>query len=123
MIVQIIKNEEIMYKLTFLPFIGKSYNNNNAFGNKRIMVLGESHYASVTSPDITRDVLARYLDPSIEREGWMNTFLKFERSLVNKETTREDSRHTHCLGTSSMVQSSIHKLGRGGRNPCRWLCR
>ena len=81
-----------MYKLTFLPFIGKSYNNNNAFGNKRIMVLGESHYGSVTSPDITRDVLARYLDPSLEREGWMNTFLKFERSLVNKETTREDSR-------------------------------
>ena len=81
-----------MYKLTFLPFIGKSYNNNNAFGNKRIMVLGESHYGSVTSPDITRDVLARYLDPSLEREGWMHTFLKFERSLVNKETTREDSR-------------------------------
>lgn len=81
-----------MYNLTFLPFIGKSYNNNNAFGNKRIMVLGESHYGSVPSPDITRDVLARYLDPTLEREGWMNTFLKFERSLVNKETTREDSR-------------------------------
>lgn len=55
------------------------------------MVLGDSHYGSVTSPSITKDVLAQYLNPNIEREGWMNTFLKFERSLVGKETTKQDS--------------------------------
>ena len=79
-----------MYPLTFQPFVGTSYGRNNIFG-KKIMVLGESHYGSIPSSDITRDVIAQYLNPNVEREGWMNTFLKFERSLVNKETTRQDS--------------------------------
>ena len=79
-----------MYKLTFLPFVGKNYNNGGMFG-KRIMVLGDSHYGSVPQPNITQDVLGWYLDQNVEREGWMNTFLKFERSLVNRETTPKDS--------------------------------
>ena len=79
-----------MYNLTFLPFVGKNYNNGGMFG-KRIMVLGDSHYGSVPQPNITRDVLGWYLDQNVEREGWMNTFLKFERSLVNRETTPKDS--------------------------------
>lgn len=87
------KNQEkTMYELNFLPFVGKSYNNKNMFGNTKIMVLGESHYGTVPSASITRDVLNSYLDPSMEREGWMNTFVKFERSLVDKETSREDSK-------------------------------
>ena len=45
-----------MYKLTFLPFVGKNYNNGGMFG-KRIMVLGDSHYGSVPQPNITQDVL------------------------------------------------------------------
>ena len=81
-----------MYKLTFLPFIGRSYYNTNVLGDKKIMALGESHYGTTPTPDITKDVLARYLNPSVEHEGWMNTFTKFERSLVNKETSREESR-------------------------------
>lgn len=79
-----------MYNLTFLPFVGKNYNNGGMFG-KRIMVLGDNHYGSVPQPNITRDVLGWYLDQNVEREGWMNTFLKFERSLVNRETTPKDS--------------------------------
>lgn len=79
-----------MYNLTFLPFVGKNYNNGGMFGT-RIMVLGDSHYGSVPQPNITRDVLGWYLDQNVEREGWMNTFLKFERSLVNRETTPKDS--------------------------------
>ena len=79
-----------MYNLTFLPFVGKDYKNGGMFG-KRIMVLGDSHYGSVPDANITRDVMAQYLDADCEREGWMNTFLKFERSLVNKETTASDS--------------------------------
>ena len=79
-----------MYKLTFLPFVGKNYINGGMFG-KKIMVLGDSHYGSVPQPNITQDVLGWYLDQNVEREGWMNTFLKFERSLVNRETTASDS--------------------------------
>ena len=80
-----------MYPLTFLPFVGKDYHSGGIFGRK-LMVMGDSHYGSVPSPDTTRQVLGWYLDPSVEREGWMNTFLKFERSLVGKETTAQDSR-------------------------------
>ena len=79
-----------MYNLTFLPFVGKDYKNGGMFG-KRIMVLGDSHYGSVPDANITRDVMAQYLDADCEREGWMNTFLKFERSLVNRESTASDS--------------------------------
>ena len=80
-----------MYPLTFLPFVGKDYHSGGIFGRK-LMVMGDSHYGSVPSPDITRQVLGWYLDASVECEGWMNTFLKFERSLVGKETTAQDSR-------------------------------
>ena len=79
-----------MYPLTFLPFVGKAYNTGGIFG-KKVMVLGESHYGSVPDPQTTRKVLGWYLDPSVEREAWMSTFLKFERSLVGRETSHEDS--------------------------------
>lgn len=79
-----------MNSVKFLPYVGSSYYN-NAFG-KKIMILGESHYGTVSSPNITQDVINAYLDVTLEREGWMNTYTKFERSLVNKETTREDSK-------------------------------
>lgn len=79
-----------MYPLTFLPFVGKDYNRGGLFG-KRIMVLGDSHYGSVPKSDITQEVLGWYLDPNVEREGWMSTFLKFERSLVGHETNHEET--------------------------------
>lgn len=80
-----------MYPLTFQPFVGRDYSSGGMFG-KRILVLGDSHYGSVPEPTITRDVLGWYLDDSVEREGWMNTFLKFERSLVGHETDRTETR-------------------------------
>ena len=66
------------------------------------MVLGESHYCgdgckvcAVASgrncSDFTTDVVQSYLDQNVEREGWMSTYLKFERSLVNHETTPAES--------------------------------
>ena len=65
-------------------------------------MLGESHYCgdacadcgSLGHPecaDFTRKVVADYLNPANEREGWMNTYLKFERSLVGHETTPDES--------------------------------
>ncbi len=81
----------------FQPFVGKNYYNGGIFG-KRIMVLGESHYCEEGCGDcgnlathrecaaFTNGVVNDYLNENLERERWMNTFLKFERSLVGHET-------------------------------------
>lgn len=81
----------------FRPFVGSGYAYGGMFG-KRIMVLGESHYCDEGCADcgsclrhrecieFTRGVLGQYLDDSVERQRWMQTFLKFERSLVGRET-------------------------------------
>lgn len=89
-----------MSDVVFAPWVGADYKNGGIF-NKRILALGESHYfAGEDSPvitldhvtDFTSDVVRNYLDPDFEFAGWMNTFKKFERALVNKVTTPEDSR-------------------------------
>ena len=95
-----------MSKIFFKPFVGKNYTNGGIFG-KRIMVLGESHYCDEECADcgscckhpecmnFTNDVVTTYLrsrNGEVEGENWMNTFLKFERSLVGHETTNEDSK-------------------------------
>ena len=85
----------------FHPWVGPDYLSGGIFG-KRIMVLGDSHYCGEGCKDcgqslncecngFTSDVVRAYLDPYNEREGWMPTYLKFERSLVNHETTPEES--------------------------------
>ena len=77
----------------FQPFVGKHYADGGMFG-KRIMILGESHYCDEGCADcgdcrlhrecmgFTQNVLADYLDETNERQDWMRTFVKFERSLV-----------------------------------------
>ena len=62
------------------------------------MILGESHYCDGGCCDcgnsrlcrqcakFTQDVLRDFLDEPKERQKWMNTFVKFERSLVGKMT-------------------------------------
>ena len=86
-----------MSNVFFQPFIGKYYANGGIF-DKRIMILGESHYCDEECADcgdcrlhrecmgFTQHVLGDYLDEKKERQNWMRTFLKFERSLVGKET-------------------------------------
>ena len=81
----------------FHPFVGKDYANGGIFG-KRIMILGESHYCDESCTDcgdcqlhrecmnFTQQVLDDYLNENKERQNWMRTFLKFERSLVGEET-------------------------------------
>ena len=81
----------------FQPFVGKDYANGGIFG-KRIMILGESHYCDESCTDcgdcqlhrecmnFTQQVLGDYLNENRERQNWMRTFLKFERSLVGEET-------------------------------------
>ena len=85
----------------FLPWVGSQYASGGVFG-KRIMVLGDSHYCgepcrdcgrrfSTKCSDFTTRVVRAYLDQNNEREGWMTTYLKFERSLVNHETSPTES--------------------------------
>ena len=81
----------------FQPFVGKDYASGGIFG-KRIMILGESHYCDEGCCDcgncrlhgectgFTQGVIKDYLDENKERQDWMRTFVKFERSLVGKET-------------------------------------
>jgi hypothetical protein len=86
-----------MNKIFFQPYIGQDYATGGIFG-KRIMVLGESHYCEEECSNcgnicqhrecatFTRGVLVDYLNEDKPRKAWMNTFLKFERSLVGHET-------------------------------------
>lgn len=79
----------------FSPLVGNRYHD--------VLILGESHYcdkgcsdcgisrAHPECADFTKRVIADYLDPRNEREGWMNTYLKFERSLVGHETIPGES--------------------------------
>lgn len=86
----------------FHPWVGKDYKTGGLF-NRRIMILGESHYCGEDCKEcgnskvfdcsqFTIDVIKSYLDVKVERERWMSTFLKFERSLVNHVTSPEDSK-------------------------------
>lgn len=85
----------------FLPWVGAQYFSGGGMFGRRIMVLGESHYCGVSCSEcgvnhygkcnnFTTQVIRDYLDQNNKREGWMSTYLKFERSLVNHETTYEE---------------------------------
>ena len=89
-----------MEHVFFKPWIGKNYQNGGIF-KKKILVLGESHYCGECdkcgikyAPECndlnTTKIIESLLDGSTG--GWANTFKKFERSLVNKPTTAEESR-------------------------------
>lgn len=93
-----------MEHVFFKPWVGKNYQNGGIF-KKKILVLGESHYCGNENcngkcgfrdfpdggcEDFTYDRVMDYLNGSTGR--WTNTFKKFERSLVNKPTTAEESR-------------------------------
>ncbi|HBJ76735.1 MAG TPA: hypothetical protein DDY68_02590 [Porphyromonadaceae bacterium] len=90
-----------MKRVFFFPWVGSQYASGGMFG-KKIMVLGDSHYCGegceTCGKDFncncnlfTRKVMEEYLNPENERKGWMSTYLKFERSLVNHETSPEES--------------------------------
>lgn len=89
----------------FEPRVGKNYPSGGIF-RKRILVLGESHYCDQLCPDcgmprrkeeggnFTSEAMQRYLCRIDGHEGWMNTFTKFERSLINDYTDDERRRET-----------------------------
>ena len=87
-----------MKNVKFEPWEGKNYKKGGFFG-KKILVIGESFYCSeeeavsTLTDKVINDYLAIRKGEYRENNGrWTNTYLKFERSLVGKETTPEDSR-------------------------------
>lgn len=89
-------------KVHFCPWVGTDYKTGGVF-NKRIMVLGESHYCDdcddnedyTKSSDFTSGIVNEYLDYRngiAQYQKWMPTYERFERSLVGHETTGEESR-------------------------------
>lgn len=86
-----------MKNIIFEPWIGDNYQNGGIFG-KKILVVGESCYCDEeeATADITTRIVRNYLDIrqgnyNQTKGGWINTYLKFERSLVNRETSLIDS--------------------------------
>lgn len=83
----------------FIPHVGINYT------KTKLLVLGESHYCGELCNDcglcgahpecanFTSNVVNDYLNTNNEREGWMNTYLKFERSMVGHKTDINESRH------------------------------
>lgn len=113
----------------FQPFVGKNYADGGIFG-KRVMVLGESHYCGEGCADcgsltnhaecaaFTNNVVAAYLDEnSSAREPWMNTYLKFERSLVGHETDWAERRQIwQSLMFCNYLQVAMDGACEGGIN-------
>lgn len=115
-----------MTNLFFLPFVGRDYSTGGIFG-KRVMVLGESHYCGEKCADrgvagkagdcaaFTTNVIKTYLDPDTEREPWMNTYLKFERSLVGHETDSEERQKIwHSLLFFNFLQVAMDETRQAG---------
>jgi len=84
-----------MTHIKFKPWVGNRYERSK-FG-RRVMVLGESHYCGdprEADSEITRRVMGWLLDPTVEFDGWMNTFTKFAEAMEGRKMTREESRET-----------------------------
>jgi len=71
-----------MKNVFFKPWVGAEYASGGIFG-KRILVLGESHYTD-GEPDsnMTNNVLNEYLSYELAIPSHLQSFIKFERSLV-----------------------------------------
>lgn len=79
-----------MKHVLFMPWVGKEYATGGIFG-KRILVLGESHYGDgEPSPDTTVRVFEEYLGCSETVPSYLQSFHKFERSLVGRNTNCTD---------------------------------
>lgn len=86
-----------MKDVRFKPWVGKCYPTGGIF-SKKILAIGESFYCSEDEavPSLTKKVVEDYLkirkgEPLENKGGWTNTYLKFERSLIGKETDPKES--------------------------------
>ena len=111
----------------FEPWVGKNYQTGGIF-DKKILVLGESHYCGnvkcmkdcgiLNSPeggcvDFTQNMMINYLNGYTDR--WTPTFRKFERSLVNEVTTLERSNDIwNSVAFYNFLQIAMERAREGG---------
>lgn len=82
-----------MKNITFLPWVGKSYS--KGIDNKKVMVLGESHYCALVAdakPELSSEVIQDLFDEKSEHEAYKNTYTKFERALAGKILSFKEKR-------------------------------
>lgn len=118
-----------MKRVFFEPWVGGNYNTGGIF-NKKILVLGESHYCANPEcknkcgfkdfpdggcEDFTQNTVHDYLDPKKERNTWMPTYLKFERSLVGDYTTPEKSKEIwNSIAFYNYLQVALTEARKAG---------
>lgn len=79
-------------RIHFRPWVGNKYA--KGIGGKRLLVLGESHYSDNDDPELTQVVMQHLFDYKLgkgEYESWMKTFTVFERAVVGRVLSREES--------------------------------
>ncbi len=117
-----------MEHVFFEPWVGKDYQTGGLF-SKKILVVGESHYCGSEDcngkcgfrdfpeggcEDFTHNTIMDYLSGECT-DGWTRTFKKFERSLVNKVTSLEDSnRIWHSLAFFNYLQVAMTEARKAG---------
>ena len=98
-----------MEYVNFRPWVGKCFFK-EGFLNKKILILGESHYCKTMladgcecspicqkgkmkpdCPNFTNDVIEEYLECH-DGNDWHNTFLSFERNHFNRNLTKEEAK-------------------------------
>lgn len=114
-----------MEHVFFKPWIGKNYKTGGIF-HKKILVVGESHYcngcnccglkyAKECEELNTTQVVKDYLNPSKCSEKWKNTYRKFERSLVNRETSLEDAKEIwQSIAFFNFLQVAMNEARQSG---------
>ena len=116
-----------MKNVFFKPWIGKDYENGGIFG-KKILVLGEAHLcggcddcgkvdnAEECADFTSKDCVKLLLDG--HTASWTGTFRKFERSLVNHETTLEESQR---IWNSVAFYNYVQKAMDNSRKAPEWV--
>ena len=111
-----------MEHVFFKPWVGRNYENGGIF-NKKLLVLGESHYCGGCNQGglkygkecegFTKDTVINYLN-GVKGE-WTRTYRKFERSLVNEYTTNERSKEIwNSLAFFNFLQVDMVIPRKGG---------
>lgn len=113
-----------MDSVFFDPWVGDEYLSGGIFG-KRIMVLGESLYCGGCDNCgknkaeegegketcwTTKKIIRRILEIDKTHQGWHNTFVKFERAVLNKELSQEEKEgFWNSILYHNYVQVSMNK--------------
>lgn len=105
-----------MKHVFFKPWVGKEYAAGGIFG-KRILVLGESHYGDgEPSPDTTLQVFGEYLDCPETVPSYLQSFQRFERSLVGHDTDCADRQQIwNSVVFYNYLQTPMSGPRQGGR--------